>query len=79
MHGKVSAVIVTLQEFSQLVVSSEKILKSITSGSRERERKESVCVWTESYVVQIKWLFSQIKHFLLKLTLMKQREEGIAL
>lgn len=44
MHGKVSAVIVTLQEFSQLVVSSEKILKSITSGSREREKRKCVCV-----------------------------------
>lgn len=32
MHGKVSAVIVTLQEFSQLVVSSEKILKSVASS-----------------------------------------------
>lgn len=32
MHDKVSAVIVTLQEFSQLVVSSEKILKSVASG-----------------------------------------------
>lgn len=32
MHDKASAVIVTLQEFSQLVVSSEKILKSVASG-----------------------------------------------
>lgn len=32
MHGKVSAVIVTLQVFSQLVVSSEKMIKSVASG-----------------------------------------------